>query len=73
MQQTHVQQYVLIYTEKYHVVQCMKDVHTKNTQHVQCVPKCLAMILIRMYTHGNSLCYYRHLLQNFMISSIYQQ
>ena len=34
-------------TETYHAVNCMSVVHTKNSQHVQCVLQCLEMIRLK--------------------------
>ena len=34
-------------TERYYVIYCVVDVHTKSVQHVQCIPKSLALILLK--------------------------
>ena len=62
-----------MYTEMYHVVHLMADVHTKNAQHVQCVPQCLALILLKNTHMEGSGVNYKHQYQNFMKSSTQQQ
>ena len=37
VQQAHVQQYIFMSTEMYHVVHCMVDIHMKNRNIVKCV------------------------------------
>ena len=54
IQQTHVQQYVFMHTETYHIVKCMKDIHMNNSKHVKCTPQCLAPIQLKnIHTEGD--------------------
>ena len=57
IQQIRAEQYVSIFTIMSHVVLCTADAHKINEQHVQRVPKCLALIGMEKYTHKNKLCY----------------
>ena len=57
IQQTRVQQYVLMFTIIYHMVMCKEYVHAMNKQHIQCVPKCIDMTVLPRYKHKNNLCY----------------
>ena len=38
-----------MFTVMSHVVLCMAGVLTKNEQHVQCVPQCLSLTLLKKY------------------------
>ena len=50
----------------------MIEIHKNNEQHVKFSPQCIELIQPKYYTHGMGLCYYRHLLNNFMRSSTWK-
>ena len=57
IQQTCVQQCNFTFTVMFHVVLFIGDTHTKNEQHVHCVPQWKSLTVLPKYTHEKNLCY----------------